>query len=43
MLRQAAGSDYAILKQYESAQPFTPEGVKRAWLKVLPRPVVGVK
>ena len=42
MFRAAAGSDYALLKQYESAQPFTSDDVKRAWLKVLPRLVVGV-
>lgn len=42
ILKAAAGSDYPLLKQYESAQPFTPDDVKRAWLKVLPRLVVGV-
>lgn len=42
MFRAAAGSDYALLKQYESAQPFTPGDVRRAWLKALPRLVVGV-
>ena len=43
LFRAAAGSDYALLKQYESAQPFTPDDVGRAWLKVLPRLVVGVE
>jgi hypothetical protein len=43
MFRAAAGSDYALLKQYESARPFTPDDVSRAWLKVLPRLVVGVE
>ena len=42
MFRASAGIDYPLLKQYESAQPFTPDDVKRAWLKVLPRLVVGV-
>jgi hypothetical protein len=42
IFRDAAGSDYPLLKQYESAQPFTPDDVRRAWLKVLPRLVVGV-
>ena len=42
MFKAAAGSDYAVLKQYESAQPFTPDDVKRAWLKDLPKLVVGV-
>ena len=42
IFRAAAGSGYALLKQYESARPFTSEDVRRAWLKVLPRLVVGV-
>ena len=42
MFRMAAGSDYPILKQYDSAQPFTPEDVRKAWLRVLPRLVVGI-
>ena len=36
MFRAASGSDYALLKQYESAQPYTPDDVRRAWLSVLP-------
>jgi len=36
MFKAAAGSDYPLLKQYDSAQPFAPEDVKTAWLKVLP-------
>ena len=43
MYRAAAGNDYALLKQYDSAQPFTADDVRRAWLKVLPKLVVGVK
>jgi hypothetical protein len=42
IFRDAAGSDYALLKQYESARPFTPDDVRRAWLKVLPRLVIGL-
>ena len=42
IFRTAAGSDYSLLKQYQSAQPFTPEDVRRAWLKVLPKLVAGV-
>lgn len=42
MFKAAAGSDYPLLKQYGSAQPFTSEDVRRAWLKVLPRLVVGI-
>jgi hypothetical protein len=41
MFRAASGSDYALLKQYESAQPLTPEDVKRAWLRVLPKLAMG--
>lgn len=42
IFRVAAGSDHALLKQYESARPYTSEDVRRAWLKVLPKLVVGV-
>jgi len=42
MFKASAGSDYLLLKQSDSAQPFTPDDVRRAWLKVLPRLVVGV-
>ena len=42
MFRRASGIDYPLLKQYESAQPFSLEDVKKAWLRVLPRLVVGV-
>lgn len=42
MFSAASGSDYAVLKQYESAQPYTPDDVRRAWLRVLPRLVVGI-
>jgi hypothetical protein len=41
LFKAAAGSDYALLRRYESAQPFSPNDVRRAWLKVLPRLVVG--
>lgn len=41
LFKAAAGNDYPLLKQYESAQPFTPNHVKRAWLRVLPKLVVG--
>ena len=37
IFRMAAGSDYSLLKQYQSARPFTPEDVRKAWLKVHPR------
>ena len=42
IFRMAAGSDYSLLKQYQSARPFTPEDVRKAWLKVLPKLVTGV-
>jgi len=42
MFKAAAGSGYPLPKQYESAQPFTPEEVRKAWLRVLPKPVVGL-
>lgn len=42
LFKAAAGSDYALLRRYESAQPIAPDDVRRAWLKVLPRLVVGV-
>ena len=42
LFKAAAGTDCALLKQYDSAQPFTSEDVKRVWLRVLPRLVVGV-
>jgi hypothetical protein len=41
VFKAAAGSDYALLKQYDSAQPFTAEDVERTWLKVLPKLIVG--
>jgi hypothetical protein len=41
LFKVAAGSDCALLEQYESAQPLTPEDVKRAWLRVLPKLAMG--
>ncbi|MDG6987386.1 MAG: hypothetical protein JRN71_06455 [Nitrososphaerota archaeon] len=41
IFRAAAGNDYALLKQHESTRPFTSEDVGRAWLKVLPKLVIG--
>ena len=41
LYKAAAGSDYALLKGYKSEEPHTLEDVKAAWLKVLPRLVVG--
>ena len=37
-----AGSDYTLLKGCKSEEPRTSEEIRRAWLKVLPRLVVGV-
>jgi hypothetical protein len=42
LLKAAAGTDYVLLRRYESAQPFTEEDVRRVWLKVLPKLAVGV-
>jgi integrase len=42
MFRSVAGSNYALLKQCESVQPFTPDDVRGAWLKVLLPLVVGL-
>lgn len=42
IFKAAAGSDYPLLKQYGSAQPSTPDDVRRAWLRVLPKLVVGI-
>jgi len=41
MFRAAAGGDYALLKGHESEEPRTAEEVRAAWLRVLPRLVVG--
>jgi hypothetical protein len=41
LFKAAAGSDYALLKHYDSAQPVTPEDVRKAWLKVLPKLAIG--
>ena len=42
MFRASAGSDYPLLKQYESAQPYSADDVRRAWLEVLPKLVVAI-
>ena len=41
LFKAAAGSDYALLKGHRSEEPRTPEEIRAAWLKVLPRLVVG--